>query len=235
MERRVKLQTLRETRWASRANSLYTFRTAFPVVVQALESLAEDGDAKAKGYLSSILQFDFIIALCATEHVLSNTVAQSTMLQGQSINLIEAAKDSKAESSVYLGRRETTKRFRVNCLRVQRILQQVVKSSPACQGYLRSSVTEPTYLPLHHSSIGTEPSTCPLLVILFKSSMTGCSTTMTGSWPGQYLVPTQLESLNRETTNKIYNAYSNELSHRVAFDNEIVRWKVRWALAEGEK
>ena len=34
-------------------------------MVQALE----DGDAKARGYVSSILQFDLIIALCATEHV----------------------------------------------------------------------------------------------------------------------------------------------------------------------
>ena len=63
MERRAKLRTLCETRWASRADSLYTFRTAFSVVVQALESLAENGDAKARGY-------DFIIALCATEHCL---------------------------------------------------------------------------------------------------------------------------------------------------------------------
>ena len=77
-----------ETRWASRADSLYTFSTAFPVVVQALESLVEDGDNKARGYVSSILQFDFSIALCATEHILSNTVALSTMLQGPSINLI---------------------------------------------------------------------------------------------------------------------------------------------------
>ena len=52
---------------------------------------------------------------------------------------------------------------------------------------------------------------------------------------GQYLIHTQLGSLNRETTNKIYNAYSNDFSHRVAFDNEIVRWKARWALAEREK
>ena len=100
MERRAKLRTLCETRWASRADSLYTFRTAFPVVVQALESFAEGRDAKARGYASSILQFDFIIALCATEHVLSNTVALSTMLQGQSISLIEAAKESKVVISV---------------------------------------------------------------------------------------------------------------------------------------
>ena len=84
----------------SRADSLYIFRTAFPVVVQALESPAEDGDAEARGYVSSILQVDFIIALCAKEHVLPNTVALSTMPQGQSINLIEAAKESKAVISV---------------------------------------------------------------------------------------------------------------------------------------
>ena len=55
MERRAKLRALCETRWASRADSLYTFRTAFSVVVQAVESLAEDGDAKARGNVRSIL------------------------------------------------------------------------------------------------------------------------------------------------------------------------------------
>ena len=66
MQRRSKLRTLCETRWSSRADSLFTFRAAFTVVVQALEELIEDGDAKARGHLCSIKQFDFIIALCAT-------------------------------------------------------------------------------------------------------------------------------------------------------------------------
>ena len=102
---------------------------------------------------------------------------------------------------------------------------------------MQSSVTEPTYLPLHHSSIGTEPSTCPLLIILFKSSLTGCSTTMTGSWVNTSYLRSSDHSTEKllTTTNKIYNTYSNDLSHRVAFDNEIVRWKARWALAEGDK
>ena len=61
-----------ETRWSSRADSLYTgFRTAYPVAVQSLETLSEDGDRKARGVLCSIKQVDFIIT---TEHVLSNTV-----------------------------------------------------------------------------------------------------------------------------------------------------------------
>ncbi|KAJ8318219.1 hypothetical protein KUTeg_003310 [Tegillarca granosa] len=63
MESRTKLRTLCETRWTSRADSLYTFKTAFPVVIHALEQLEDDGDQKAKQYLSAIMKFDFIISL----------------------------------------------------------------------------------------------------------------------------------------------------------------------------
>ena len=45
-----------------------------------VQSLLEDGDGKASGYVCSIKQFDFIIVFCATEHVLSNTVTFSKML-----------------------------------------------------------------------------------------------------------------------------------------------------------
>ena len=57
-----------------------TFWAAFPVVVQALETLCQDGNGEARGSLCSIKKFDFMIALCAIEHVLSSTVALSTML-----------------------------------------------------------------------------------------------------------------------------------------------------------
>ena len=67
------------TIWASRADALYTFRAAFSNAVYALETLSQDGDGKARGYLCSIKQFDFIIAICAAEHVLPNTVALSNM------------------------------------------------------------------------------------------------------------------------------------------------------------
>ena len=95
MDRRAKLRTLCEKRWASRADALYTFRAAFTVVVQALEILSQDGDGKERGYLCSIKQFDFIIALCAAKHVLSNTVALSTMLQEKSVDFIEAAQEAR--------------------------------------------------------------------------------------------------------------------------------------------
>ena len=40
MDKRTKLRTLCETRWTSRADALYTFKTSFPVVVHALEPQA---------------------------------------------------------------------------------------------------------------------------------------------------------------------------------------------------
>ena len=230
MERHAKLRTLCETRWASRADSLYTFRTAFPVVVQ---SLAEGGDAKARGYASSILQFDFIIALCATEHVLSNTVALSTMLQGQSINLFEAAKESKVVISVLREERndqvvwselfERAKELAAGC--------EIEPSVPRISAIQRNRVNVPAVTPQQYWYRALY---LPLVDHLIQE-LNDRLLNHNDRFLGQYLIPTQLGSLNRETTNKIYNAYSNDLSNRAAFDNEIVRWKARWVLAEGEK
>ena len=47
-----------------------------------------------RGCLCSIKQFDFIITLSATEHVFSNTVSLSKMLQGENADLIEAVKEA---------------------------------------------------------------------------------------------------------------------------------------------
>jgi hypothetical protein len=54
MDKRTKLCTLCETRWTSRADALYTFKTSFPVVVHALERLQGLEDDKAGQYLASI-------------------------------------------------------------------------------------------------------------------------------------------------------------------------------------
>ena len=60
-----------------------------------------------RGYLCSIKQFDLIIAMYATEHVLSNTLALSTMLQGKIVDLLEAAQEARVVIVV----REAMRRF----------------------------------------------------------------------------------------------------------------------------
>ena len=46
--RRTTLQSLCETRWSSRANTLYTFKSPFTAVITALEYLEEDVNGKAR-------------------------------------------------------------------------------------------------------------------------------------------------------------------------------------------
>ncbi|XP_071153551.1 52 kDa repressor of the inhibitor of the protein kinase-like [Mytilus edulis] len=53
MEKRSTLTTLCETRWSARADSLFTFKSAFPVVVHALEYLRDNRDEKAGAYLTA--------------------------------------------------------------------------------------------------------------------------------------------------------------------------------------
>ena len=81
LDGRRKLRTLCETRWMSRADSLTTFKQAFRVVVHALETLHDDHDSKAGQYLAAILRFEFIVALVASEHILSSLVGLAAILQ----------------------------------------------------------------------------------------------------------------------------------------------------------
>ncbi|VDI52418.1 Hypothetical predicted protein [Mytilus galloprovincialis] len=95
LDGRRKLRTLCETRWTSRADSLYTFRVAFPVIVSALEHLRQDGDDKAGQFLAAISRFEFIIGLVTTEHILQSIVHLTTYLQSKSCDLVEAVRECK--------------------------------------------------------------------------------------------------------------------------------------------
>ena len=95
MDKRTKLRTLCETRWTSRADALYTFKTSFPIVVHALERLQGLGDDKAGQYLASITRFVCVIALVVSEHILQSTVFLSKFLQGIECDLLEATKECK--------------------------------------------------------------------------------------------------------------------------------------------
>ncbi|CAC5365085.1 ABCC1 [Mytilus coruscus] len=90
MEKRSKLTTLCETRWSVRADSLFTFKLAFPVVVHTLEYLRDNRDEKAGAYLAAILKFEFLIKLVVAEHILSVTVALKTFYKELESCLIQS-------------------------------------------------------------------------------------------------------------------------------------------------
>ncbi len=94
MQKRSKLQTLCETRWFSRADSLHTFKSCLTTICSALENLEDDGDAKARSYHRSIPSFDLIVTLVTSEHILQATVRLCPLLQSKACDLLEAAKET---------------------------------------------------------------------------------------------------------------------------------------------
>ena len=113
MDKRTKLRTLCETRWTSRADALYTFKTSFPVVVHALERLQGLEDDKAGQYLASITRFVFVIALVVSEHILQSTVYLSKFLQGIECDLLQ--KNVKLSLSCY-ELNDSINQFGMNCI-----------------------------------------------------------------------------------------------------------------------
>ena len=201
------------------ADSLYTFRTAYPVVVQSLETLSDDGDGKARGYLCSIKEFDFIIALCATEHVLSNTVSLSKMLQGKNVDLIEAAK----EASVV-----------INVMKVDRDDPSVWKELYEQGKQLAADVDiEPrTPRTAETPEMYWQRTVYFPLVNHLVQELTDRILSQENRFLGQYLV---LAKLNAFNSGVLYETYKTDLSEKKDFDNEILRWQTKWSHSTEEK
>ena len=96
MDGHQKLKTLCETRWASRADALFTFKASLTTVHEVLGVLAtEHSNADAGAYQSAVEKFDFIISLVISEHVLSALVPLSNLLQKKDTDLATAVDESR--------------------------------------------------------------------------------------------------------------------------------------------
>ena len=95
MDRRQKLKTLCETRWASRSYSLFTFLSAFLVVCSSFEELEHGCDAKTRSNLCPITKFDFNVCLVAVQSIVQPLVPISAILQTKDFDLIQAVVGSK--------------------------------------------------------------------------------------------------------------------------------------------
>ena len=87
MGRRSKLQNLCVKLDGLRDQTHSTFKASFPVVIEALSQLGEDG-AECRAYGASIRRFDFIIALVVCEHVLQIQKQFSDYLTLPSLDLV---------------------------------------------------------------------------------------------------------------------------------------------------
>ena len=199
----------------------------FPVVVQALQNLSEDGDSKARGYLCSIKQFDFIIVLCAAEHVLANTVALSNMLQGKSINLLEALKEARVVINVITEER--------NDPMVWDALYECAEGMAAECG-IEPSMPRLAVAQQHRVNVPADtPKQCwrravylPLLDHMVQE-LNDRLLCHNDRFLGQYLLPSNVSTASREVLDKIHETYRGDLSDKVVYDNKVIRWKTKWA------
>ena len=51
---------------------------------------------------------------------------------------------------------------------------------------------------------------------------------------GQYLLPTKLQGLSNDVQDKMFAAYTNDLTDKTEYD-EMLRWKTKWLHSTGER
>jgi len=230
LERRSKLRTLCETRWSSRADSLYTFKNAFPVVVHALETLKDDGDEKAGMHLAAILRFEFIIGLVVSEFLLSDTVGLTNYLQSTDCDLVEAITESKVtinriqeernDPLVWNSLFETA----VSIASDFEIDPSIPRRAGRQQHRANYAINDPKdYWRVSLYNVFADHLVQQMEERLLKNE---------GRFDAANLLPPKLAGLNDKVHN-IYTAYSADLNvTEDEFRDEAKRWKTRWAIGE---
>jgi hypothetical protein len=222
MERRSKLRTLCETRWSSRADSLFTFRTAFSVIVSALETLKNDKDEKAGLYLTAILKFDFIVALVVAEHILSSTVALTNYLQKPEIDLVEAVTEAKIVVSRLSDERNDDQVWDALHSRACDIASEfdIEPCTPRVVGRQRNRANHPARNPKDYWCVS-------LYLVFLDHLVSEISNRVISNeerFLASYLSPVKHQSLTPDIVYRVFAAYATDLG-RI---DKIDRWKIRW-------
>ncbi|CAG2193974.1 unnamed protein product [Mytilus edulis] len=209
LERRTKLRTLCETRWSSRADSLYTFRTAFEVVVSALNSLKDDNDDKAAQSMNAILRFEFIISLVVAEHILSATVALANYLQKTDIDLIESLTEAKSVIQRLPDERGDDTVWESLFTRATDIAAEhdIEPSVPRVAGRQRHRANHPIIEPSDYWRVSLYYVFLDHLVAEITKRLISNEERFLAS----YFIPAKLGILTPEIADKIYNSYRSDL------------------------
>ena len=228
LEGRKKLRTLCETRWTSRADSLHTFRVAFPVIVSALEHLKQNGDDKAGQYLAAISRFDFIIGLVTTEHILQSIVHLTTFLQSKDCDLVEAVRECKLVIDQLSAERidETVWDSLFDLAVTIAGKLEIVPSMPRKVGRQANRANCPADTP---SQYWKRALYYPFLDH-FISELRGRLMENSDRFQGQNLIPSRVGFMNAETVDKLYETYQHDLTgDQEMFKSELNRWQRRWS------
>ena len=93
--REIRLKKLSDTRWSCRIDSIATILSTYSAVIKTLEDIAEgnnrDRAIEARGILSGVRSFTFVVALVIYKKIFSVSANLSDLLQSQSIDLSSAS------------------------------------------------------------------------------------------------------------------------------------------------
>ena len=124
MGRWAVLWGLCETRWG--ADALRTLKISFDVILKALEVHDNIQDSKARGFIQTMLKFEFIMALIACEWLLRFIVPLTNYLQRVDLNLPHA--HTQAKVVIQLLRSEPNNEFWNKLYQWQYLLWQSMMS-----------------------------------------------------------------------------------------------------------
>ena len=222
MERRTKLQSLCETRWAARADALLTFRSAFTTVVSALEDLwINHGDTKAGTRRNAVLQFEFVVTLVAVEHVLSGLVPLSQLLQKKSCDLVEAVVEARVVKTQLSAERNAIYNRAVD-------LAALVEIQPSQPRRALHQQQRPNAAAANPSDFWKRNMYLPFIDHLVTELE---NRLLQGSdrFKAQFLLPSKVANLTDDNARDIYAAFQPDLpDDEMTFVREARRWKVRW-------
>jgi hypothetical protein len=227
MDDRTKLQNLCETRWYSRPDSLFTFKSCLTTVCNALEVLEEDGDASARSYRRSVQSFDFIVTLVTSEHILRSTVQLSLLLQAKSCDLLEAVKESTAV---------------INMLRAERnddaVWEALYEEATELAARLDVEPSRPRQArrQQHRANVPAESVSeywrramyYPFVDHLVQEMETRLIQPQ-DRFLAQIFIPSRLDDITEASIRQVHDAYATDMTGTVQeFQNEVQRWVARW-------
>ena len=227
-ERRTKLQSLCEMRWAARAAALLTFRSAFTTVVSALEDLwINHGDTKAGMHRNAVLQFEFVVTLVAVEHVLSGLVPLSQLLQKKSCDLLEAVVEARVVKTQLSAERNDPEVW--NAIYNRSVdLAALVDIQPSQPRRALHQQQRPNTAAANPSDFWKRNMYLPFIDHLVTELE---NRLLQGSdrFKAQFLLPSKVANLTDDNARDIYAAFQPDLpDDEMTFVREARRWKVRW-------
>ena len=235
MTRRSKLQSLCETRWAARADALFTFKSSFTSVVDALDDLSTNyGDSKAGAFKLAITQFGFIVTLVAIEYMLAELAPLSKLLQNKECDLVEATKEAKTIANLVAEQRND-----------ERLWDELYDKSVELAASVDVNPSKPRTVgrQQHRGNAPSDTVSGYWRLNMFLPFMDHLASELSDRLLqaedrllAQYLIPANSSNLTDEHIHAIYTAFKTDLTARdfEEFESEIRRWRARHSFKDSQ-